>query len=245
MILYQGPSRIDGSPIVAIATIDSANPKTADMVQVWIIRSDMHPSEAIKLGKDNAICGECPQRWNKGGGCYVIVANGPAAVYRRFATGDGYQDENHIRRVTKALVRQPIRLGAYGDPTAVPFEVWEELIAQGCHLWTGYTHSWHLAENQEYRQLLMASCDSQAEARKAKAMGWRFFLVQKDIKGLQADPLLGSVVECLNTSKRRLTCDECGACDGTRADSRSINATSIVVEVHGFKRNKFALPVLN
>lgn len=243
MILYEGPSRIDGSPIVAIATIDSKNEKTADMVQVWIIRADMHPSEAVKSLADYAICGNCKQRWNQGGACYVNhVTGGPGAAYNRYAYGDGYKDEKHIKRVTKALASRPIRLGAYGDPCAVPFEVWESLIAQGCTLWTGYTHQWKDPNNQEYRKLVMASCDSLAEAKEAKAMGWRFFLVQNE---LNTDlPMLGKVIEC-PSSARGTNCDECTACDGTRADTRSSQAASVVIQVHGIKARKFALTVLN
>jgi len=241
MILYQGPSRLTGEPIVAIATIDSQNPKTADMVQVWILRGDMRPMEAVRQNKDDAICGDCPQRWNLGGACYVIVSKAPESVYRRLTFGDGYQDENHIRRVKKALLQRTIRLGAYGDPCAVPFEVWESLIAQGCQLWTGYTHQWKDVKNQKYRELLMASCDSFEDAKQAKDMGWRFFLVQRLLETNL--PALGKVIECPSTA-RDATCDDCTACDGTRADTRSTLAASIVIEVHGNKVRKWGLNVV-
>ncbi len=64
-IVWSGNSRIDGSPIMAIVTglrTASANPKTGDMIQTWIIRSDMHPLEAIKSGSDYGICGSCIHR---------------------------------------------------------------------------------------------------------------------------------------------------------------------------------------
>ena len=59
MIIYQGPSLIDGSPIVAITVSQSGNTKTGNMVQTYIIRADINPLEASKTGADYAICGAC------------------------------------------------------------------------------------------------------------------------------------------------------------------------------------------
>lgn len=56
-VIYQGPSLIDGSPIVCIAIIGSGNVKTGSMIQTYIIRSDISPMEASKSGLDYAICG--------------------------------------------------------------------------------------------------------------------------------------------------------------------------------------------
>ena len=36
-ILYRGPSILDGTPIVVVATMKTANPKTGDMIQTFII----------------------------------------------------------------------------------------------------------------------------------------------------------------------------------------------------------------
>jgi hypothetical protein len=65
VILYEGPSVIDGAPIVAIATgfkSPSSNDKTGTMIQVWILRADIAPHEAQKTGADESICGDCPMR---------------------------------------------------------------------------------------------------------------------------------------------------------------------------------------
>ena len=45
LVLYEGPSEIDGKPIVCIATLDSRNRKTGNMVQTWILRQDVSPFE--------------------------------------------------------------------------------------------------------------------------------------------------------------------------------------------------------
>ena len=61
-IIYRGPSLLDGSPIVAIATYSARNRKTGAMVQTYIIRDDMDPVTASRTGADAAICGACPLR---------------------------------------------------------------------------------------------------------------------------------------------------------------------------------------
>lgn len=237
MILYEGPSMLDGAHIVAIATIGTKNPKTAEMVQTWILRSDIAPHEAVKNGKDESICGDCPQRHYLKGACYVHPFQAPLSVWRRYKAG-GYEDPKGVDKVKHALIEQPIRLGAYGDPCAVPFHVWESLIAQGCQKWTGYTHQWKQSEAQEYRSILMASCDSRGEANQAKAMSWRYFLVVAD----QAESTRG-VVQCLSESKG-MTCADCNICDGTRANSREVNASSVVIQIHGIRSSRFNLNVV-
>ena len=50
VILYQGPSLLDGAPIVVILTFSTDNAKTGDMLQTWILRADMPPTVAIQSG---------------------------------------------------------------------------------------------------------------------------------------------------------------------------------------------------
>ena len=60
VILYRGPSLIDGKPIVVIATglkRRSKNSKTMDMIQTWILRADINPKDAIYNGEDASISG--------------------------------------------------------------------------------------------------------------------------------------------------------------------------------------------
>jgi hypothetical protein len=65
LIIYDGPSAIDGAPIVAILTglaNASRNAGTGDMLQLYILRADMMPEAARHTGADAAICGDCPMR---------------------------------------------------------------------------------------------------------------------------------------------------------------------------------------
>ena len=64
-IAYEGPSEIDGKPIVVIVNkLDgSDNAKTgADLVQTFIIRSDVPPTEALKSGDDEIGRASCRER---------------------------------------------------------------------------------------------------------------------------------------------------------------------------------------
>jgi hypothetical protein len=138
VIFYQGPSKIDGQPIVGIATFNSKNTKTGPIVQTWIIRSDIHPSEAINTGEDKSVCGSCPLRGlikdasektdkktistptvNKGRSCYVLVQQAPAAIYKAFKDGKyPVLNETHAKKMTD----KGLRYGSYGDPVAIPIK---------------------------------------------------------------------------------------------------------------------------
>ena len=56
-IIYEGSAVYDGMPIVMIATRETANNKTGDMWQTWIMRSDIEPHTAVKSGDDFSVCG--------------------------------------------------------------------------------------------------------------------------------------------------------------------------------------------
>jgi hypothetical protein len=65
IVIWEGPSRLDGAPIVAIATglaRSSSNEKTGPMVQTWILRQDQAPHVAQRTGADESVCGNCPLR---------------------------------------------------------------------------------------------------------------------------------------------------------------------------------------
>ena len=100
IVLYQGPSQLDGESIVVIATgfqRPSANAKTGDMLQTWILRSDVNPLAAIHTGRDVSVCGDCPLRGflegngrrtvNRRRACYVAIHQAPLAVYDAYRRG--------------------------------------------------------------------------------------------------------------------------------------------------------------
>jgi len=63
-VLWEGSSLIDGAPIVVIVSglLKSENAKTGNMLQTYILRADVSPTNAIRSGEDSSICGDCPAR---------------------------------------------------------------------------------------------------------------------------------------------------------------------------------------
>ena len=103
IVLYEGPSRIDGAPIVAIAcriTEASGNAKTGAMVQTFIMRQDIAPHEALKTGDDSSVCGDCPLRpIHKGATrCYVRVYQAPLSVWNAYNRGRRMENRNAPRK---------------------------------------------------------------------------------------------------------------------------------------------------
>ncbi len=222
-ILYEGKSQLDGEPIVYIATLSTSNRKTGDMVQTWILRSDLEPTEASKQGKDVSICGNCPQRWHSGGACYVNIGQAPLAIYRAYKKGVYSKFDIEIH--APILASRKIRLGAYGDPSAVPFEINKTLteIATG-H--TGYTHQIaHKNFDKRYIDILQVSADTPKQAQKFQSLGAKTFRV-----ALPNDHLFDNEIECLSESKG-INCIDCGLCDG--------QTKNIAIVVHGSRKNNF------
>src|SRR5262249_5310138 len=91
VVVHRGPSLIDGADVIVILTglaHGSANQKTGDMVQSWILRGDRAPVEALKDGSDRSVCGDCVHRTHDGAGsCYVNVAQAPQSVYHAWRRG--------------------------------------------------------------------------------------------------------------------------------------------------------------
>lgn len=231
-VVWEGASPIDGAPIVMVVTLSSANRKTGNMVQSWILRSDMSPVEAMRQGKDASICGTCPLQGRQidgkrvGRACYVNVGQAPSSVWRTFKAG-GYE------RLAPAIVGRliagrAVRLGAYGDPGLVPVEVLASLVMDAAR-WTGYTHAWRFID-PAYANLLMASADSVADRRAARKLGYRSFYVMPAHASLAG---LRGVMECASTRERNpLQCADCGACAGTRNGAAS-KAVDVVILAHG------------
>lgn len=233
MIVYEGPSRIDGKPIVVILVGKTKNRKTGDMVQSYILRSDMNPTDALKTGDDESICGDCPHRGIatgtgvKGRSCYVTVFQGPYAVYSAYKRG-AYPKFSK-KKAMAMLGDRMLRLGTYGDPAAVPINVWDSLV-KIAKSHTGYTHQWKDKSNAEYRRLCMASVDNELDIPLAKGMGYRYFRVRS-----KYDPVLPNEIQCPASEEmgKRLDCSRCGACWGAKPiGPQPVNVTIIA---HGSK----------
>ena len=223
-IIYRGPSLIDGAPIFVAAVWSSTNRKTGNMLQTYIMRSDIDPLTASKSGADASICGACRHRGvptddpklkqAKQRSCYVVLGQGPLAVYKAFKRGS-YQDRtNRAGRMTLGA-QMMVRIGTYGDGAAVPQNVWNDLLAMASGH-TAYTHNG--GDPARY----MISADSLAEAQHAWANKYRTFRIVRSTDEI----IKGQEIEC--PSERGVQCVDCRLCSGT-----STRAKSIAITVHG------------
>lgn len=231
-VIYRGPSMLDGAPIVAIATMHSENRKTGDMVQTWILRDDVSPVEASKAGADASICGDCKHRWSLGGACYVNIGQGPGSIWRAYKRGN-YPEAIGPDALAAIGAGRAVRLGAYGDPAAVPvFAVWNPLLRNAIGH-TGYTHQWKRADipRDALRAICMASVDTDTEYTDAQSMGWRTFRVRCE-DSTHVNP---REFECVADTKGT-ACADCRACDGA---ARGPGQASVFITVHGSLKSRF------
>jgi hypothetical protein len=225
-ILFEGKSNIDGQDIVGILTLKTANKKTGQMAQLWIMRSDINPVEASKQGLDGSVCGQCKLRQSLGGACYVNLGQAPNAVFKAYKNGnysflsmDDYE----------ALEGLKIRFGAYGDPYALPINILAMLKAYAKNN-TSYTHQWRKGDDI-LKSVSMASVDNIAEQVEATNSGWRTFRVAT-VTDNKVD-LMDNEIICPNVTKG-ISCADCGLCSGA-----SKEAKNIVVPVHGSWSKRF------
>ena len=211
VVFYRGISMLDGMDIVGIATLHSGNRKTGDMVQTWILRADVEPHTAAKSGEDQSICGDCPLRTvNGNGACYVLTFQGPRAVYHAWTRGS-YPDRTE--GTVYEVDGRSVRLGAYGDPAAIPESAWRQLMVKADR-WTGYTHQWRRPEFQYLRTWCMASCDTIGDVRDAIALGWGTFYVAAADADLTRCRVAGRIQIPCPYERSGITCDRCGLCAG-------------------------------
>jgi hypothetical protein len=220
-IVWEGDSLIDGSPIVLILTgfaNPTSNRKTGRQLQSWIIQQNHLPTYAAKHNFDRGVCGSCRLKLTETGSCYVnlLTVNN---IYCSYITGNYHQFSDKELAVLQHY-RYPIRIGSYGDPTAIPFDVWKPLIlASGKH--TGYTHR-HKNCDLRWQKYLMASVENETQARQAQSQGWRTFrIIAPDA------PLSKNEILCRHTEDDRNQCETCLLCDG--ASSKP----NIADKVHG------------
>lgn len=240
-IVYEGPSLIDGGPIVAILTFPNEdgknNRKTGEMAQLWILRQDIDPVTANRLGLDRSICGDCPLRGiaqpeaergqAKGRGCYVVLIHRPASLFRAYTEGRLQHLDPTGPEARSMLAGYKIRVGAYGDGASVPGEVIDPLTdAAAGH--TDYTHQIGQPGAYVSAKRSMISCETIGQAREAWGRGFRTF---RTILPEEIDQLDPREIICPATEEggKRTTCDECGLCAGLRSKSPK----SIVAVIHG------------
>lgn len=231
-ILWEGKSAIDGAPIMLVATglkKSSSNEKTGALVQTWILRSDITPQEAVDSGADESICGACPHRGivvngkNEKRSCYVTIFQAPRNIFQTAKRGKYDRVKGDAAR--ELLAGRNVRLGAYGDPAAIPFHVWNRILADAAR-GTGYTHQWKACDAR-FARYCMASADNAQEAQEAQARGYRTFRV-----GTRAESIVQGAEFLCPASKeagQKTNCAACLACGGTSSPNRA----SVFIPAHG------------
>lgn len=243
-LIYDGPSDIDGKSIVIVLTTGSSNVKTGKtMAQTWILRSDISPIEASRIGADSSICGNCkhkgtpnaskPSGWADGRTCYVSLHQAPTAVYNAYKRGS-YPMATDLQ--LKALLSDKmLRCGSYGDPAAHR-ATFDRIIPMAGLGHTAYTHQQDIMPTDPR---MMISADTAAEAITAHNQGRRTFRVipVSDWTTAGKAALLPSEILCpasAESTAKDVTCDKCKLCNG----SESKHAKSIAIVAHGSSRNK-------
>ena len=211
-IIYKGPSLLDGKPIVVIATYSDRNSKTGKVLQTYIIRSDINPLEASKTGEDYSICGPCVMRGTptddpkrkqaKDRDCYVNLGQGVLIVYRAFINGV-YPTANP-RDIGRGRF---VRVGTYGDGSAVPQYVWDELLSEASD-WTAYSH-----QSGWRPDIAMQSVHSHTEAQMHWQAGRRTFRVIANLGEL--DRTNEALCPASKEAGRRVQCTSCKLCKGS------------------------------
>ena len=223
-IAYEGKSLIDKSPIVVIVTAlnSSANSKTGNMVQTFIIRSDVDPVTAAQTGQDFGICGACRNRPKAAKitgepPCYVNKGHAPLQVFKAYKRGR--YTKATPAQIKTALSGRIVRLGTYGDPFAAPVDMWEEIIKEAAGH-TGYTHQWKRTgfDVDRWKKLVMASADNLDDAAFANLNGMRAFRVSVGNDRQAAETICPASSE----AGKKTTCANCQLCAGTTKAARDI-----------------------
>jgi hypothetical protein len=226
-VIYDGPSLIDGQPIVAIATYSDKNTKTGQVLQTYILCKDIDPRLASKKGLDISICGDCIMRGKptadpkrkiaKERECYVRIDQGPLLVWKSYQRGVYPMATTQSDRILLGLNRV-VRVGTYVDPAAIPSFIWDQLLTES-ETWMAYTHQ------KPWRpDIAMQSADSYLEAASHWANGRRTFRAVANLG--EVDKQNETVCPASKEMGRRVQCADCRLCKG------SAKAKSIAIVQH-------------
>ena len=228
VVLFRGRSPFaNNQPFAVIAILGkSANKKTGNMIQIYIILDSMKATDSIRTGDDEAVCGDCPLRGllGKVRTCYVNLGQGPRSVFEGYQRGiyPDYEPSIH----DELFMDRYIRFGAYGEPVLIPVELVEHLatLAAG-H--TGYSHQFGKPQFQVFRKYFMASTHTESDRRRAESLGWRWF------NTVTSDERLPGAIVCPASAEagKRATCAECRACNGSHGDND--RRKNIQIQIHG------------
>ncbi len=218
LVLYKGISLLDNeTPIMVVMsgfTKDSTNIKTGGLVQLYILPIHETPKDTYFSGS-YAVCGDC--KYNGNNGCYVRWSN----------LGSIWKAAKNQAAIPMTLSKEflrglRVRVGAAGDPAAVPSSVWAELLST-CENFTGYTHQWKHPRFKPLQDFFMASVDNARENEEAIALGFSTFFVTDNEEQAQNEGIrcLASAGET-DTYGLPMTCSNCMLCNGKSQKQKTI-----------------------
>lgn len=237
-VIYEGPSLIDGGPIVVVAIVSKRNRKTGAMVQTYIQRADVNPVYASRMGLDKSQCGDCPLRGiarpdaTSGQAadrpCYVLLGQGPTGVYKTYRAGKYRTAIGHDAIAAIGHGRM-VRIGTYGDGAAVPAYVWDSLLSEAAGH-TAYSHQSDNCATSFDAARYMISAESEAHARAVWQSGGRTFRIVPN----EAAIVKGSEILCPASKEAgaKVQCAQCKLCGGS-----SVRGKSIAIVAHGASGN--------
>lgn len=235
LVIYDGPSMINGEPIIMVAVgfkSKSTNKKTGGMIQTYILTRNVSPLDALKTGADVAICGGCihrpkvekvGQRSSKRS-CYVQVGQAPQGIWKTFHRGRYSTDWS-----SEDFRDRPVRLGAYGDPGAVPVPVWNRVMRHVTQ-WTGYTHQSANIKLRGVLQWCQVSADQVGDSYSAKEAGCGSFRVLAPNEKPASFEVLCPASE---EAGKLTTCASCMMCSGP-------SGAHVYISAHGAGKKHYS-----
>ena len=210
-IMFRSMSALTKTPVEILTVFTgfkgSANRKTGNMVQSYILVADVEPVTAWKDGDDVAICGTCALRYTGKPACYVNKGHDPYAVWHACKRGSYLEVGVDVtfEEAIAFISGYKVRYGAYGDPSAAPH------IFGALQSHTGYTHQWKTSDLEEE---CMASVETVYQKRKANEKGWRTYRIVHDASELEEDEIM-----CPYPT---VQCVDCKLCGGAKIPAKNI-----------------------
>jgi hypothetical protein len=166
----------------------------------------------------NSNCFECPFRGYLK--CYThkfTQARGFISSIKSILVEDNILEFNSelSNKLVNMCKGRYIRFGTYGEPSVLPLTLVESIVnVSFSH--TGYTHQW--LKKPEFSKYFMASIENEKQAIFAQKLGYRSFIVTKDILPSKI------AINCpaSKESGYKTTCEKCNLCSGNRKGSKDI-----------------------
>jgi hypothetical protein len=210
ILVYTGPSRYTGEPVIAWITLTSKNAKTGDMITLWITADHGAPSKAA--------CGNCAQLDN---GCYAqqgtpsMACRSSLRAIRRWQAGadNGTMDGRALTLAQWRLVlgHAILRNAGWGDSSALPAGIVSRLHTAAASV-RAYTH-----DPSQVLARSMLSVESAAAYAAGVAAGHRVAaVVPADTGKVGGMPVPAGAVVCPAISTAgKVGCDRCTLCSGS------------------------------